>query len=59
MVVAQLAEHLLLTPEIHGSNPDIIDFYLLSTARKNENKEKEAVNGAFKKRHNTLVLLYH
>ena len=56
---ALLVERSHPTPEIHGSNPDIIDFYLLSTARKNENKEKEAVNGAFKKRHNTWVLLYH
>ena len=30
MVVAQLVERLLLTPEIHSSNPVIGKFYLLS-----------------------------
>ena len=54
MVVAQLAERSLPTPEIRRSNPDIGNelfrmhiCQLLS--RKDENKEKEARNGPIKK----------
>ena len=54
MVVAQLAEQSLPTPDIRGSNPDIgkkslsiITCQLQS--RKDENKENEALNGPFKK----------
>ena len=46
VVVAQLVERLLLTPEICGSNPDVGK--ILSTNcknRKDKNKEKEAGNG--------------
>ena len=51
--MAQLAERSLPTPEVRSSNPDIgnisnINCQLLS--RKDENKEKEAGNGPFKKR---------
>ena len=53
IVVAQLAERSLPTPEIHGSNPAIGKFYSLSTVShlfwKDENKEKDAGNGPFKK----------
>ena len=53
MVVAQLAERSLLTPEIRGLNPDtgnisnVFICQLLSS--KDENKEKEAGNGPLKK----------
>ena len=47
VVVAQLVEWLLPTPEIRGSNPDICK--ILSTKHKyngkDESKEKEAGNG--------------
>ena len=43
VVVAQLVEQPLPTPEIHGSNPDIGE--ILSTISTEENKEKEAWNG--------------
>ena len=36
VVVAQLVEQLLLTPEIHGSNPVIGKFYLLLTILKGQ-----------------------
>ena len=54
VVVAQLAEPLLLTPEIRGSNPDIrneiIRTYICQLlSRKDDNKEKEARNSSFKK----------
>ena len=47
MVVAQLVERWLTTPEIHGSNLNIGKFYLpiVNLNRKDENKEKEAGNG--------------
>ena len=53
MVVAQLAEGSLPTPEFHGSNPgignisNVYNCQLLS--RKDENKEKEAGKGPFLK----------
>ena len=55
MVVAQLAERSLTIPEDTGSNPVIGNFYLniyllLTDCRKDENKEKEAGNGPFKKK---------
>ena len=42
VVVAQLAERSLPTPEVRGSNPNIFD-------RKDENKKKEARKDPFKK----------
>ena len=42
MVVAQLAEQLLLAPEICSSNPEI-DKYYLPRAKKDATKEKEPV----------------
>ena len=55
VVVAQLVERSLPIPEVRGSNPVIgkkyIEHLLLSTVFwKDENKEKEAGNGPFKKR---------
>ena len=53
MVVAELAERSLPTPEILGLNPDIGNilnvFICQLLSRKDENKEKEAGNGPFKK----------
>ena len=53
VVVAQLAEQSLPTPEIRGSNPDIGKisnvFICQLLSRKDENKEKEAGNGQLKK----------
>ena len=50
MVVAQLVERLLLTPDVRGSNP-VIDkllyiqhLFTINLKRKDENKEKEAGN---------------
>ena len=53
--MAQLGEGSLTKPEDPGSNPVIGNFYLniyllLTVCRKDENKEKEAGNGPFKKR---------
>ena len=55
VVVAQLAERPLPTPEIRGSNPDIGNKLLRMhicqlLSRKDENKEKEARNGPIKKK---------
>ena len=52
MVVAQLAERSLLTPEIRGLNPDIgnenFQMYICQLLfRKDKNKEKEVGNGPF------------
>ena len=44
VVVAQLVEWSLPTPEVRGSNPGIKIFFQLSTE---ENKVKEAGNGPF------------
>ena len=54
VVVAQLAEQLLPTPEIRGSNPDIgnknLNIIICQLqSRNDENKEKEAGNGPLKK----------
>ena len=53
MVVAQLAERSLPTPEIRSLNPNIgnilIVFFCQLLSRKDQNKEKEAGNGPFKK----------
>ena len=53
VVVAQLVERWLPTPEIHGSKPDIGNitnvFICQLLSRKDENKEKEAGNGPLKK----------
>ena len=50
-VVTQLVERLLPTPKVRGLNPVIGKIYieqcLLSTYLKDENKEKEVVNGPF------------
>ena len=47
MVVAQLVERLLPTPDICGSNPNIGKFYLpiVHLNREDRNKEQEAMNG--------------
>ena len=46
MVVEQLVERSLLTPEICGSNPDIGKILSTNcTIEKTKNKEKEAGNG--------------
>ena len=54
MVVAQLAKLSLPSPEVRGSNLVIgkvfIEYCLLSTVLKNEDKEKEAGNGPFFKK---------
>ena len=54
--MAQLVERSLLIPEVRGSNPVIgknlfiLNICLLSTVcKKDENKEKEAGDGPFKK----------
>ena len=49
VVVAQLVERSLPTPEIHSSNPNIGKLYLSMVHWKDENKEKEAGNGPLKK----------
>ena len=56
VVVAQLAERSLMTPEIRSSNPDIgnkiFQMQLIICqlqSRKDKNKGKEAGNGPFKK----------
>ena len=60
VVVAQLAERSLPTPEIRGSNPDIGNisniFICQLLSRKDENKDKEAGNGPFKKNQKTIGL---
>ena len=54
MVVAQLVEQLLLTPEVRGLNPVIgeilMNIVYCQLYRKDENKEKEAGNGPFYKK---------
>ena len=55
MVVAQLAERSLPTPEICGSNSNIgnisiVKFICQLLSRKDENKEKETGKGPFKKK---------
>ena len=48
----QLAEQLLLTPEVQGSNPvigkNLHTHVFTVTCYKNENKEKDTRNGPFK-----------
>ena len=51
MVVAQLVERSLPTPEVRGSKPVIDEFVYLSTINcivKTKIKKKEAENGVFK-----------
>ena len=54
VVVAQLVERLLATPEVHGLNPVICQIYivqcLLSTVLKRRKKIKGAGNGPFFKK---------
>ena len=49
MVVPQLVEWLLPTPEVHGSNPAICKLYTYycQPCLKDENKVKETWNGPF------------
>ena len=57
VVVAQLVERSLPTPEIHGSNPAIGK--IVSTncmIKKDENKEKEARNGPSLKKQSCIVI---
>ena len=59
MVVAQLANRSLLTPEVRGSNPDIgkvfIEYYLLSTVLKRRKQRKRGQEWPiFKKNITTL-----
>ena len=57
-----VAERLLPTPEIRGSNPDMGNisnvFICQLLSRKDENKEKEAGNGPFKKNKLPNLLLW-
>ena len=60
VVVAQLAERSLLTPEIHSSNPNIgnenFQTYICQLlSREDKNKEKEAGNGPLKKHYRKLA----
>ena len=62
VVVAQLVEQLLPIPEVRSSNPVIgknlfiLNICLLSTVYwKDENKEKEAGDGPFKKIPNVII----
>ena len=62
--MAQLAERSPTIPEDPGSNPVIGNFYLniyllLTVCRKDENKEKEAENGPFKKKLLVNTTAYH
>ena len=41
VVMAQLVERSLPTPVIRGSNPDIVEFYLLPTALKIVSKRRK------------------
>ena len=60
--MAQLAEQLLWTTEIRGSNPDIGKKYLKHICqllhRKDTNKEKEAGNGQSIKNHLKITWLF-
>ena len=56
VVVAQLVERSLPTPEIRGSNPNIGKLYLPIVHWKDENKEKEAGNGPFLKKKKVFLL---
>ena len=54
VVVAQLVERLLPTPEVRGSNPVIFKIYIehlfaVNCIEKTKIKKKEAENGPFKK----------
>ena len=52
MIVAQLVELSLLTPEIRGSNPDISEILSTNCTKENtSNIEKEAENGPSFKKH--------
>ena len=59
--MAQLAQRVLPTPEVRGSNPDIGEFYVeylftyCQLYFKDENNEKEAVNGPFLVQHQMPV----
>ena len=48
VVVAQLAEWLLKTPEVYGPSQEIRKIFAMNYW-KDDNKEKEAGNGSFKK----------
>ena len=49
MIVAQLVEWLLLTPEIRSSNPDIGKLLSTNCTINGRKLKKEAGNGLFKK----------
>ena len=53
MVVAQLEEWLLPTPEVWGSNPVVIKFYSLSTVPIKNDDEKKIETG------NASIYKYH
>ena len=47
VVVAQLVEWSLLTPEVHGSNPVVGKLYILSNVLEKKKTKKETENGPF------------
>ena len=49
VVLAQLVDWLLPIPEVRGSNPVIGKYYIEHLPSTDENKEKDAGNGPFKK----------
>ena len=49
MVVAQLVERSLLTPEIRGSNRVIVNFNINYQLHQNDKKEKRGGNGRLSK----------
>ena len=64
MVLAQLVERSLPTPEVHGSNLVIVKllyrtFGFLQLKIKVENNEKEAGNGPFKKTLSSIYVFIH
>ena len=64
MVVAQLLERSLPIPEVRILNPAIgkkyIEHFTVNCIEKDENKEKEAGNGSFKKiKYKYIMLFYH
>ena len=63
VVLAQLVERSLPTPEVHGSNLVIVKllyrtFGFLQLKIKVENNEKEAGNGPFKKTLSSIYVFY-
>ena len=58
VVVAQLAEQLLLTPEVYSSDPVAYDEHVFNdNCWKDKNNRKKARNGPLKKHKNEFTLL--